>query len=108
MNTATKVALGASAFAATALLAPMSSTAATQHCELSGTKIEVKGERTAIPTDAPNGTVVCIKAGTEAELTTVKGGMVVNDVIFSQSGSPRGISYYVIGSGGGSGSGGSN
>ena len=107
MNTPLKVALGASTFAAGALLLPFNATAATEHCPEGGFKVEVGGDSATVPVDADPGTMVCFKAGTRIVETTVGGdGTISNTDLTNMWGKPLGISYYVVY--GGSSSGGSS
>lgn len=97
MNTATKLAVGASAFAAAALLAPMSSMAGMTHCPEGGTKVEVSGDSASrFIGDQFDGLAYCIKAGTGTTSGTVSNGTIANAGVTNKNGTALGISYYVV------------
>lgn len=97
MNTATKLAVGASTLAAAAIIGPMHASAATAHCPAGGTKVEVSGDSaTRFVGTQYNGLHYCIKAGTGTTEGTVTNGTIRNTEITNKAGKPLGISYYVI------------
>jgi len=98
MNKARLIGLAAATAAVTAVLAPPAQ-ATTDHCDsaLYPNKVDVDAGPT-VYTGLPEGTAVCIKAGTEVDVVYVDAdGNITNDLIFNQNGNARGISYYAYG-----------
>jgi len=95
MHTVSKIAVAGAVLASGALVAGPAQ-AATEHCEPGLSKVEVDAGP-SIATTLPEGTPVCIKAGTRTYLTTVRDGRITNDSITNKPGTAYlGISYYVV------------
>lgn len=87
------------AMAGSMFLGTTGAQATTQHCDLGAypSKVEVDAGPT-YNTGLPEGTEVCIKAGTQTAIVYVdSNGYITNDAIFNWKGNARGISYYAYG-----------
>jgi hypothetical protein len=97
MTRSPKLMLAAAALAITGTvgIAGTAAQAATQ-CPAGLGKTELDGTSSSVYTGLPEGTMVCIKAGTQTAIVYVdEFGYITNDAIFNQSGNARGISNYV-------------
>jgi hypothetical protein len=100
VNTARSLLAGVAVLALSGLVAGPAQ-AATQHCpghNLPGSgKVETSGSSNTVKTKLPDGTSVCVKAGTEITYVTVVNGKITQTAITNKKGKPLGISYYVPG-----------
>lgn len=97
MQLTRKLVLAASAITLVGSFGVASSVQAkTDHCEAGLGKIELDDAGSSVQTDLAPGTEVCIKAGTQTQVTTVgDDGSISNTTIKNRNGKFLGISYYV-------------
>ena len=98
MNVTTKLACIAATVAAAGLMSAPAQAGqpADLHCPDQTGKVETDGSA-SVPTDLPDGTRVCYKAGKGFAYTTVQNGMITSEIWNKNENGLLGVSYYVPG-----------